>query len=350
MGLRAGEGITGKVYDEEAAYLVTSPESIAEQIAGLRPANREIVNRVLGSHAYLTGILATLLRAGDSKLGVLIVGTLNGSGTFIQADLAFIQILSDLIALAIDRARSDDEAAAARDAQQIERLRSEAMATLSHELRTPLSAIKGYATALLLEEVDWSKPKQNEFLQMIDDECENLELMISDILDSSLISMGQLVIEKQPVRLPRLVGEIVEEFQLRTEAHRLIIDFPSDFPIIDVDPHRIRQVVRNILDNAIKYSPVGGLIMIKGEIRDEDVVISIADQGVGISPEDLIPLFEMYFRVKAPTGYHVAGTGLGLPVSRSIIEAHNGRIWAESQVDQGTTIYFSLPLLEIEND
>jgi signal transduction histidine kinase len=152
-----------------------------------------------------------------------------------------------------------------------------------------------------------------------------------------------LLIERQPVRLPRLVHEIIGEMQRRSEIHRLMVEFPADFPILDVDARRIQQVLRNILDNAIKYSPNGGLVMIRGEMRAKDVVISIADQGVGISPEDLIPLFEKYFRVKSPTGYHVAGTGLGLPVARAIVEAHGGRIWAESKVGYGTTLYFSLP-------
>jgi signal transduction histidine kinase len=112
---------------------------------------------------------------------------------------------------------------------------------------------------------------------------------------------------------------------------------------VDADPRRIRQVLRNILDNTIKYSPDGGLVVIHGEVRPADVVVSIADQGVGISPEDLIPLFDKYFRVKAPTGYHVPGTGLGLPVARAIVETHGGRIWAESKVGEGTTLYFSIP-------
>jgi signal transduction histidine kinase len=136
---------------------------------------------------------------------------------------------------------------------------------------------------------------------------------------------------------------MADDIQRRTKIHHLVVDFPPDFPIIDADPRRITQVLRNILDNAIKYSPEGGLVMVRGEVRPNDVVISIADQGVGISPEDLIPLFEKYFRVKSATGYHVAGTGLGLPVARSIVEAHGGRIWAESKVGQGTTLYFSLP-------
>jgi signal transduction histidine kinase len=217
------------------------------------------------------------------------------------------------------------------------------MATLSHELRTPLAAIKGYSTALLLEEVSWSDDKRREFLHLIDDECEILQHMIADILDSSMIDVGQLVIEPQPIRLPHLAHELAEEVQRRTEVHHIVVDFPADFPLIDADPLRIKQVFRNILDNAIKYSPQGGLVVIRGEVRPNDVVVSISDQGVGISPEDLIPLFEKYFRVKSPTGYHVPGTGLGLPVARGIIEAHKGRIWAESKVGQGTTLYFSLP-------
>jgi signal transduction histidine kinase len=180
-------------------------------------------------------------------------------------------------------------------------------------------------------------------LHLIDEECDNLQRMIADILDSSMIDVGQLIIELQPIRLSYLAREIIEEMQRRTEKHQLVVDFPPNFPIIDADPHRIKQVLRNILDNALKYSPEGGLVVVRGEVRPTDVVVSIADEGVGISPEDLIPLFEKYFRVKSPTGYYVPGTGLGLPVARAFVEAHGGRIWAESKVGQGTTLFFSLP-------
>jgi len=144
--------------------------------------------------------------------------------------------------------------------------------------------------------------------------------------------------------VPLMTQEVVEEMRRQTEKHRFVVDFSADFPIVDVDPRRIKQVIRNILDNAIKYSPNGGLVVIVGKVRTEDVVVSISDQGVGISPEDLIPLFDKYFRVKAPTGYHVPGTGLGLPVSRAIVEAHGGRIWANSTVNEGTTLHFSIPI------
>jgi signal transduction histidine kinase len=181
-------------------------------------------------------------------------------------------------------------------------------------------------------------------LRLVDEETDNLERMVSDIMDASLIDIGRLNIEPQPVRLPILAEEVAQEIHLHSGEHNFVIDFPASFPIVDADPRRIRQVFLNIIDNAIKYSPKGGLIVIRGEVRPVDVVVSIADQGVGISPEDLIPLFDKYFRVKSPTGYHVPGTGLGLPVARAIVETHGGRIWAKSKVGEGTTLFFSIPL------
>jgi signal transduction histidine kinase len=342
MGLRAGESVTGKVYDDGVARLLDASQ-IAEAMADMRPANRRVMSRAVGTEQLPHSAIAIPLRVGERKFGVLVLEILHRPTHFTQADLVFAQTLADLIALAVDRHRLETEAALARDAQQVDRLRSEALATLSHELRTPLATIKGYTTALLLEETTWSDEQRREFLQLIDAECDNLTTMINDILDSSLIDVGRLVIEREPVRLPRLIRQVADEMQARTSIHRIVLDFAPDFPIVDADPNRIKQVVRNILDNAIKYSPNGGLIVVRGQVRANDVVISIADQGVGISPEDLIPLFEKYFRVKSPTGYHVPGTGLGLPVARAIVEAHGGRIWAESKVGQGTTLYFSLP-------
>lgn len=343
IGLREGESVTGKVYAEGQAWLLSSLEEVAAMQADMGPANRAAMQRALGLEGELRSVVATPVTAGDKKYGVLVLGTRRGPTVFTKDNLPFVRTLADLIALAIDRSMLETGAATAREARQTDRLRAEVMATLSHELRTPLAAIKGYSTALLLDQVDWPADKQREFLRLIDEECDNLQTMIDDILDSALIDVGQFGVNPEPVRLPLLAREIAEEMQRRTEDHHIIEDFPLDFPIVDADPRRIRQVLRNILDNAIKYSPGGGMVVIRGEVRRWDVVISIADQGVGISPEDLIPLFEKYFRVKSPTGYYVPGTGLGLPVARAIVEAHGGHIWAQSKVEEGTTLYFSLP-------
>ena len=343
LGLRAGEAITGKVFDDGAGRLVSTPERVAEAMADMRPSNRAVMTRALGSDALPRCTLAAPIKVGAYKYGVLVLETIQGPAVFSDSDLPFLQTISDLIALAIDRDRLAAQADAVREERRAERMRSEVLATLSHELRMPLTAIQGYSSALLLDEVDWSEEKGQKFLRLIEEESENMQSMLKDILDSSLIDVDQLIIERQPVRLQHLARDVAEEMQHQTESHQIIVDFPEKFPILAIDPRWIKQVFRNILDNAIKYSPEGGLIVIRGEERPSDVVIMVADQGIGISPEDLIPLFERYFRVRSLANLHIPGIGLGLPIARAIVEGHGGRIWAESNLGEGTTIYFSLP-------
>ncbi len=353
MVLEPGEFITGRTFDDATEHLLRTPAKITSMRANMRPSNQSHLQSALGSNEEIQSSIATPLIVGKRKYGVLILASLltTPSPAFSSKDVPIVQSLADLIALAIHRSSLEDEALEGKQVEEASKLRAEALATLSHELRTPLAAIKGYSTALMLEEIDWPAEKRQEFLKLVDEETDNLQSMISDILDSSLIDIGQLSLEIQPIRLNRLVEEICDEMGRKSKTHRLIVDFPSDFPIVEADPYRLKQVLRNILDNAIKYSPEGLLIVTRGEMREEDVVITISDQGVGISPEDLIPLFEKYFRVKSPTGEHVPGTGLGLPVARAFVEAHGGRIWAESKVGEGTSLSFSLPLsrsLDIE--
>lgn len=350
ISLAEGESITGSAFADGEARLLSTPEEISKVMSNLHPAKRTAMIAGYGLDQMPKSVVAVPLRKDEHKYGVLVLETLHGPTCFSDDDLPFIQALADLIALEIDRARLDAEAAVAQQVQDEDRLRSEVMAALSHELRTPLASIKGYTTALMLDEVNWPEEKRQEFLRLIDEETDNLERMVSDMMDASLIDIGQLHIEPQPLRLPLLAEEVTREMQHHSSKHHIVVDFPADFPIVDADPRRIRQVFLNILDNAFKYSPEGGLIVVHGEVRPTDVVVSIADQGVGISPEDLIPLFDKYFRVKAPTGYHVPGTGLGLPVARAIVETHGGRIWAKSKVGEGTTLYFSIPLTLLGNN
>jgi len=141
-----------------------------------------------------------------------------------------------------------------------------------------------------------------------------------------------------------LAKRVVDDVAHHAKKHHFLVDFPEHFPIVDADPDRIAQVLRNLVNNAMKYSPEGGLILVRGELQGDEVVVSIADQGVGIASEHLNRLFEKFFRVRPGRGAHVVGSGLGLPIARAIVENHGGRIWAESQLGQGSTFYFSIPL------
>ena len=178
-------------------------------------------------------------------------------------------------------------------------------------MRTPLTSIKGYATALLMEDVSFSPSTQQEFLQIIDEECDILQNLIHDLLESSIIDAGLLRLQPQPILLPRLVKDVIEELTHQTRKHQFVVDFSDDFPIVDADPQRIAQVLRNLIDNAIKYSPNGGLIVVRGEAWPLEAVVSVSDQGVGIAPEHLNRLFEKYFphRVRPGTARGRLGTG-----------------------------------------
>ncbi len=346
IGLSAGESITGKVYEEGRALWLSNPDDVVRAMENMRPGNRSLFTRALGRPCEPLCTIAAPIAMQDQKFGVLVLHTFQDPRCFSSQDVPFVQMLADLIAVAVDRSRLEAKADSIQQASEAELLRSEMMATLSHELRLPLTTIKGYTTLLLMEDVDWSPEKSNETLRLIDEECESMQAMVKSILDSSLLGAKQISVEMQPLRMQYLAREAANEVQQRSAIHRVIVDIAPGFPLVSGDARWIKQVFRNILDNAVKYSPNGGLIVIHGEVRGENVVISIADQGIGIAPEDLIPLFEKYYRVRNTHTRNIPGTGLGLPIARSIIEIHNGRIWADSKPGQGTTLYFSLPILK----
>lgn len=352
IGLRSGESITGKVYDDGRPMLLNTPEQVFHMMEDMRPANRALFFKALNREDYAHSAIAALVATAQQKFGVLVLQTFQPGQSFRSEDIAIVQAFADLTGLAMELSRLEARSDAISQSSEIERMRSEALATLSHELRMPLTTIKGYTTMLLMDEIDWQPEKYAEYLQLIDEECDSMQMMIKNILDSSLVDFNQIPIETQPVRLYSIAHDVANEIQrestfAETKAlHRLVVDMPQEMPVVYADPRWIKQVFRNILDNAIKYSPHGGLVVIRAEVRKESVVICISDQGIGISPEDLIPLFEKFFRVRSPHTRHIPGTGLGLTIARAIVEMHGGRIWAESQLGQGTTVYFSLPTIQ----
>jgi signal transduction histidine kinase len=344
LRLAPGEAMSGKVFQTGQAELYSTPEATAAAMANMTPANSEIFRAATTGLTQPLSAICVPLITGQTKVGVLTLLNLRQPASFIHEGMAFLQRVAALITLSVENARLRKELEVAQTLSEANRLKAELISILAHEMRTPLTSIKGYSTALLMEEATFSPETQREFLQFIKEECEVLESLIYDLLESSVIDAGLLRLEPQPVRLQLLAKAVVDNIANHNQKYRFLIDFPSDFPIVDADPNRIEQVLRNLLDNAVKYSPREGLVVVRGELREDEVVISVADQGVGIAPEHLNRLFEKFFRVKSGLGRHVVGSGLGLPIARAIVESHGGRIWAESKVGQGSTFYFTLPL------
>jgi signal transduction histidine kinase len=279
----------------------------------------------------------------DGTAGALIMETWQDP-PFSHSDMELAESMAGLLAMCLDRRRLLGEAKHRRQVMEdVGRLQQDIMASLSHEMRTPLASIKGYASALLLDEVAWDARTQREYLSVVVDEADKLSEIIADLLDASVIEAGRMTIEKEPTLLARLASEVVSQIEPHATKHHFLVSFPTGFPVVDADAGRIRRVLYNLVDNGVKYSPEGGLIVVRGAVNEKEVVISVADQGHGIAPEHLNRLFERFFRVKFVSGQHVVGSGLGLPIARNIVEAHGGRIWADSKLGEGTTVHFTLP-------
>lgn len=340
--LAPGEAMAGKAFQNGQASLYPTPEAAAEAMADLTPEHQELFKQATAGLKQPLSAVCVPLATGQRRLGALSLLNLRQPSSFTPADLTFLEHVADLITVAIETNQLREELNAVQALSEANRLKAEVVSTLAHEMRTPLTSIKGYSSALLMDDVTFSPETQREFLQIIDEECDILQDLIHDLLESSIIEAGLLRLELQPVRLQLLAENVASDMARRAPQHRFFVDFPSNFPIVDADPDRVTQILRNLLDNAVKYSPTGGLVVIRGEAQPEEVVISVADQGVGIAPEHLNRLFEKFFRAKGTLGRHVVGSGLGLPISRTIVEEHGGRIWAESRLGQGSTFYFTL--------
>ncbi len=343
VNLRLGESMSGKVFECEAPEVWSTPEECASAMATSSEHNRELFRQASRGLASPRSAIGVPLNYRDEKMGVLTVETFAGEERFSRSHLPFLQAFAELIAININQIRLLKETEEARVVEEADRLRSELIAALAHDMRTPLTSIRGYASALLLDDVEWDEESRVKQLEFIEAEATDLQTMIQDLLESSIVDAGLMTLDMEPILIPRLVTSLTGEMTRRTAKHRFVIGFPSDFPIVYADPRRVEQVLRNLLDNAVKYSPQGGLVVIRGQVAPGEVIVSVADNGVGIAPEHLNRLFEKFFRVKSPLGDKVRGTGLGLPVCRTIVESHGGRIWAESELGKGTSMYFTLP-------
>lgn len=228
--------------------------------------------------------------------------------------------------------------------RQAQEMQNVFISTISHELKTPVALIKGHAATLRREDVTWDTDIVREYSGVIEEESDRLNVLIENLLTTSKIhAQRRLELDLDDVRLDQLCKNAVERFSTQTRTHTLKLDFPDKFPVMQGDAQRLRQVIDNLLSNAIKYSPDGGAILVSGRFDKRTVSVSVKDQGVGISEADQERVFDRFYRVDGKLSRRTQGTGLGLFLARSIIEAHGGHISVESQPGKGSTFTFTLP-------
>ncbi|MCX7609408.1 MAG: ATP-binding protein [Anaerolineales bacterium] len=222
-----------------------------------------------------------------------------------------------------------------------EEIKNTFVSIISHELKTPVALIKGYVSTLRREDVKWDRQIVQDSLAIIEEEADRLASMIEDLLDASRLQAGSLTLNLADIHLPTLARRLAERFQTQTQRHTIVLDFPDNFPIILADENRLAQVLSNLISNAIKYAP-GGEIRIHGEVRPEQVIITVSDEGSGIDPADIPYVFDRFYRSEK-AARKTKGAGLGLYLSKAIVEAHGGRIWVDPKPGAGARICFSLP-------
>lgn len=321
-------------------------------------------NRMIPAQRQACMVVVPMLAQGR-KVGALSIARRETEHTFSEVDLRTVAILAGQAAVAIDNTRLFRRLAKIEALREADRLRSEFVSTVSHELRTPLTSIKGYATTLLRADVQWNERVGHEYLAIISEECDKLMQLIDNILEVSKIEAGALRIFAEPVQINEVAQRAITEARRRRPdaTIRLICPPPESLPFVMADPQRIIQVLRNLLDNAMKYSPDVPLVEVQISVPyseelspDENeatpqtrqvVELSVQDHGLGIKPEDQPRIFERFFRVDTGPARRSEGTGLGLAICHGIIEAHHGRIWVESAgLGKGTTFHFTLPVAE----
>ncbi len=323
-------------FDTEIKSVLQSKEPRSFKLDASRFTSIEPINDM--------SLILVPIQARDAVLGIF--GALCIPMQFSESEyFSLLTAISNQIGLAVENTSLLNRTAQIEILQELERLRSELIANVSHELRTPLGLITLFTSNLLLEEIEFPKNKQREFLQGIKDEAEHLEHIVNDLLNIGRIDGGKLKLDQQPTDFEKIAKHTVSAMEAEFGQRRFAFDFPATPLVANLDQKRIEQVIRNLISNAIKYSPDGSVITISGYRDTEQCGLCIIDQGIGIPTQEQELIFQRFYRIDNDITRRTRGTGLGLAISKALVEAHNGRIWVESTPGEGSTFCISFSAL-----
>jgi signal transduction histidine kinase len=237
------------------------------------------------------------------------------------------------------------ESAERKKYEELNKLKSDLLSMVSHELRMPLAAIKGYVTMLMNYDDKLANDEKTQSLVSIEKATNRLTRLVDELLDMSRIDAGLLKLDTELADPATVIQQAVAEARLRTPDYGFEADVPAEgLPLVRMDVSRIRQVLDNLLDNAVKYAADGKRVAVSARQHDGDIVFSVTDHGPGIPEQELERIFERMYRIEPQPGSSAKGLGLGLSICKALVEAHKGRIWAESQPGEGSRFVFTLPL------
>ena len=291
--------------------------------------------------AQVKSVIAVPLLAREKLLEAITFLCSTGLRVYGASDVRLAEELALRAALSIENARLFG------DAQRAIKTREDVLAIVSHDLKNPLATTKLIVDFFRgLDRIDVNKVR--DFANKVQRSADAMEALIDDLLDFSRIQSGTFSVMASADTLSHVVVPLIDRMRTQAEAKRqtLAVDVPPSLPHVAVDAARVRQVISNLVSNAIKFTPQGGTIRITARQRDHQIVVSVADTGPGIPQEHLSKIFDRFWQ--AP-GTKEKGSGLGLSIAKGIIQAHGGTIWAESQLGKGSSFFFTLPLADLDN-
>lgn len=320
-----------------------------------------LVNLFEGEHFILAPLLTQ-----NGLAGFLFTGNIYSAPPVTESDEELIGILASQLAQTIENAqlfeqvyrssqmletkvseRTKELSLALKEVETISKKKSEFISAVSHELRTPLTSIKGYASLLMTGKIGDIPDSVKERLGKINLHSDNLVKLINDLLDIARIESGRIEMKTTPHAIKPMISNIADLLtpQLGNKSLNLRVQIPAEVPEIDIDISQVERVFINLISNAIKFTPPHGTITINiiPQWDKRIMLCEVADTGIGIKKDDLMRIFDEFYRVDNEINMSVKGTGLGLALAKNIVEAHGGKMWVSSEVNMGTTFHFTLP-------
>ncbi len=264
------------------------------------------------------------------------------AGPFDSEQIHVLENFAHQVAMALERAFLAEDAQRALLKAETESMRNTLLSSLSHDLRTPLAAITGASTTLLDQDIVLAEQGRRELVQTIIEEAEHLNRLVRNVLDMTRIESGAITVKKEWQQIEEIVGTVLNRLSDKLSDHPLSVNIPADLPLVPFDPLLIEQVLMNLLENAVKYTPPGTHLKLSASVAEDSLLVELADHGPGIKHGEEARIFDKFVRGAATSG----GIGLGLTICRAIITAHGGRIWVENRPGGGAIFRFTLPIAE----
>ncbi|MEQ1884794.1 MAG: ATP-binding protein [Bryobacteraceae bacterium] len=309
-----------------------------EEFPGLDDQFRQAATE--GTQFHTDRIWITAIRLGGDPIGSIGISGVELSDSALQS-------LANLAAIGLERARAQESATKAEVARQSDELKSTLLDAIAHEFQTPLTTIKAAASAMLAKR-PVAVEQQADLLHLIDEETQRLSRLVSDAIRMARIEAGTIRLQRSKIPVAALMENVLREKRPELAERSVTIDVSPDLPVLSVDPELLGMALRQLIDNAVKYSGANSVLEISAHCADEQVILTIRDHGRGIPETELLHIFEKFYRGKQSSG-KVSGAGLGLAIARTVVDAHGGRIWAESRLGEGSAFHIALPFPKESN-